>query len=171
MATHKSTKYGFSFQYPSKWNKYDDTNSRLAGITVTPKNKKAIISDDGIPKFNIIAISPNKVSADEIYTARRKIADIYTKRTVNFNSDVNIKTTEDKITIDGVTAIRVKTDNIKMQSARTDFNSKKYVLGNGYMYFFVYNGQRFIMSYVYPANEESTYKREFEKIVSSINFK
>ena len=169
-ATYISDKYGFSFQYPGDWEVYDNSNSNFSGIVVTPENEKEIKKNNGTPIFNIIGVSPKKVASGEIKNERRKLADTWIERTRKNNSDVNVLINETEIKIEDVVIVRAETKNVKMQSAETDLNSKNYVLGNGSMYYFIYKGQRFMMSYVYPVNKESQYKNVFEKLISSIDF-
>jgi len=172
LKTYESSKYGFSFQYPSNWNLYDynNGNTNLAGINVSPENEKTLIDKVGAIGVNITAISPQKVEVNEEDNARRKLADSWIKTTKNFNKDVNLTLDEKEIVIDNLKVIKVDTKNIKIQSPSASIDSTDYILGNGSMYFFIYNGQRFKVAYTYPAQDENKYISTLDQIVLSLKF-
>jgi len=167
LKTYENKRYGFSLQYPSSWNEYEDEGGY--SVTISPQSEKFLRKNPGGAFLEITGIYGRVLSGEE-EQVRRKLADSWNRLIEDNNKDVGIELTEDEITIDGIKTIRTKAKNIKIEAIESS-NYDDYVIGNGTMYYFVYNGQKLKMIYLYPVDEENKYKDLFEQIVSSIKFK
>jgi|GEM_PF-6208203 hypothetical protein len=173
LKTYESAKYGLSFQYPSNWNVYDyeNGNTNLMGITISPESEKTLLSKEDSVKVNITSFSTG--TADKNEKDKEKIlTDSWRKMNNTFSNATNAKVSEEKqIVIDNKKVIKVDAKNARLGKSCASPDFRNCVLANGSIYFFFHNGRGFKAGYNYPIEKEKDYTSVLEQIMLSLKFK